>query len=41
MSQFAAPHSITALVLYALWAIALVLMVAADRTLLVDRKSVV
>ncbi|HEY3636555.1 MAG TPA: MAPEG family protein [Rhizomicrobium sp.] len=37
MSQFVAPHSITALIFYALWAIALVLMVAADRTLLVLR----
>jgi uncharacterized MAPEG superfamily protein len=37
MFQFAAPHSITALVFYALWAIALVLMVAADRTLIVLR----
>jgi uncharacterized MAPEG superfamily protein len=37
MSQFAAPYSITALILYALWAVALVLMVAADRLLLVIR----
>lgn len=37
MSPFTAPHSIVALVLYALWAIALVLMVAADRTLMVIR----
>jgi uncharacterized MAPEG superfamily protein len=37
MSTFVAPHSITALVFYALWAIALVLMVAADRILLVIR----
>src|ERR1700688_206730 len=37
MSQFVAPHSIVALVLYALWAIALVLMVGADRTLMVIR----
>jgi uncharacterized MAPEG superfamily protein len=37
MSQFVAPQSIVALVLYALWAIALVLMVAADRVLMVIR----
>src|SRR5215469_2896697 len=37
MSPFTAPHSITALIFYALWAIALVLMVAADRTLQVMR----
>lgn len=37
MSAFVAPHSITALIFYALWAIALVVMVAADRTLLVLR----
>jgi len=37
MSQFVAPASITALVFYALWAIALVLMVAGDRALLVIR----
>ncbi|HEY1612970.1 MAG TPA: MAPEG family protein [Rhizomicrobium sp.] len=37
MSQFVAPASIDALIFYALWAIALVLMVAADRTLLVLR----
>ena len=37
MSPFLAPHSVTALILYALWAIALVLMVAADRILLVIR----
>jgi uncharacterized MAPEG superfamily protein len=37
MSQFVAPASVTALVFYALWAIALVLMVAGDRTLLVIR----
>ncbi|MGH6878951.1 MAG: MAPEG family protein [Rhizomicrobium sp.] len=37
MSPFIAPHSITALIFYALWAIALVLMVAADRVLLVIR----
>ena len=37
MSPFVAPHSITALIFYALWAIALVLMVAADRSLLVLR----
>jgi uncharacterized MAPEG superfamily protein len=39
MSQFVAPHSITALVLYALWAIALALMLAADRILLVVRGA--
>lgn len=37
MSPFVAPHSITAVIFYALWAIALVLMVAADRALLVMR----
>ncbi|HWE06848.1 MAG TPA: MAPEG family protein [Rhizomicrobium sp.] len=37
MSQFVAPQSIVALVLYALWAIALVLMVGADRVLMVIR----
>ena len=37
MSPFVAPHSIVALVLYALWAIALVLMVGADRVLMVVR----
>jgi uncharacterized MAPEG superfamily protein len=37
MSQFIAPYSIIALVFYALWALALVLMVAADRILLVIR----
>jgi hypothetical protein len=37
MSDFVAPHSITALVLYAVWAIALVLMVGADRVLMVLR----
>jgi uncharacterized MAPEG superfamily protein len=37
MTPFIAPHSITALIFYALWAIALVLMVAADRLLLVLR----
>jgi uncharacterized MAPEG superfamily protein len=37
MSQFTAPHSITALVFYTLWTLALVLMVAADRLLLVLR----
>jgi uncharacterized MAPEG superfamily protein len=37
MSQFVAPQSVVALVLYALWAIALVLMVAADRVLMVIR----
>ena len=37
MSPFVAPHSVVALVLYALWAIALVLMVAADRVLMVIR----
>jgi uncharacterized MAPEG superfamily protein len=37
MSQFVAPQSIVALVLYALWAIALVLMVAVDRVLMVIR----
>ena len=37
MSQFVSPQSIVALVLYALWAIALVLMVAADRVLMVIR----
>jgi uncharacterized MAPEG superfamily protein len=35
MSADAIPHSIVALVFYALWAIALVLMVAGDRVLLV------
>ncbi|HEY2444982.1 MAG TPA: MAPEG family protein [Rhizomicrobium sp.] len=35
MSPFTAPHSIVALVLYALWAIALVLMVGADRVRMV------
>ena len=35
MSPFVAPHSITALVAYALWAIALVMAVAACRTLMV------
>ena len=39
MSQFVAPQSIVALVLYALWAIALVLMVAADRVLMVIRGT--
>ena len=39
MSQFVAPYSIVALVFYALWAIALVLMVAADRILLVIRGA--
>jgi uncharacterized MAPEG superfamily protein len=37
MSSFTAPLSITALIFYALWAIGLVLMVAAARTLLVIR----
>jgi uncharacterized MAPEG superfamily protein len=37
MSQFVAPYSVTSLIFYALWAIALVLMVAADRLLLVLR----
>ncbi len=37
MSQFAAPPSVIALIFYALWAIALVLMVGADRTLQVVR----
>ena len=37
MSSFVAPPSITALILFALWAIALVLMVGADRILLVLR----
>lgn len=37
MSPFIAPHSIVALIFYALWAIALVLMVAADRGLMVIR----
>ncbi len=37
MSQFIAPSSITSLIFYALWAMALVLMVAADRILLVIR----
>jgi len=37
MSPFAAPHSIVALIFYALWAVALVLMVAADRVLQVVR----
>lgn len=32
MSQFVAPHSITALIAYALWAIALVLMLAIVRS---------
>src|SRR5579871_6886601 len=35
MSPFVAPHSITALIFYTLWAVVLVLMVAADRILLV------
>jgi uncharacterized MAPEG superfamily protein len=39
VSQFVAPYSIVALVFYALWAIALVLMVAADRILLVIRGA--
>jgi len=39
MSQFVAPQSIVALVLYALWAIALVLMIAADRVLMVIRGT--
>ena len=37
MSQFIAPYSITSLIFYALWAMALVLMVAADRILLLVR----
>lgn len=37
MSQFVAPHSVTALIFYALWAIALVLIVATDRLQLVIR----
>jgi uncharacterized MAPEG superfamily protein len=37
MSLVTIPHSIIALIFYALWAIALALMVAADRTLLVMR----
>jgi uncharacterized MAPEG superfamily protein len=37
MSPFIAPHSIVALIFYALWAIALVLMIAADRALLIIR----
>jgi uncharacterized MAPEG superfamily protein len=37
MSPFTAPASITALIFYALWAIALVLMVTADRGLQVLR----
>lgn len=37
MSQFVAPHSVTALVFYALWAIALAVIVAADRIQLVIR----
>lgn len=37
MSPFTAPHSIAALIFYALWAIALVLMVGADRILQVIR----
>jgi len=37
MSPFTAPHSIAALIFYALWAIALVLMVGADRVLQVVR----
>jgi uncharacterized MAPEG superfamily protein len=37
MSQFVAPHSITALIAYALWAIALVLTMAVVRTSLVLR----
>jgi uncharacterized MAPEG superfamily protein len=39
MSPFIAPASITALVLYAIWAIALVLMVGADRVLMVLRSK--
>lgn len=35
MTDITVPHSIIALVFYALWALALVLMIAADRTLLV------
>jgi uncharacterized MAPEG superfamily protein len=37
MSQFVAPHSITALIAYALWAIALVLALAVVRTTTVLR----
>lgn len=37
MSQFIAPSSLVALIFYALWAIALVLMIAADRGLMVLR----
>jgi len=37
MSQFVAPHSITALIAYALWAIALVLALAIVRTTAVMR----
>ena len=35
MSQFVAPHSITALIAYALWAVALVLMLAIVRSAMV------
>ena len=35
MSPFVAPHSLTALIAYALWAIALVLAVASCRTAMV------
>ena len=35
MSQFVAPHSITALIVYALWAIALVIVLAIVRTVAV------
>jgi uncharacterized MAPEG superfamily protein len=35
MTAITVPHSIVALVFYALWALVLVLMIAADRTLLV------
>ena len=37
MSPFAAPHSITALIAYALWAVALVLALAIARTTMVLR----
>ena len=35
MTDVTVPHSITALIFYALWALALVLMIAADRVLLI------
>lgn len=37
MTDITVPHSIVALIFYALWALALVLMIAADRMLLVLR----